>query len=182
MTDYTKIEASPVFGTIIGRSYMDASPFVTTLARQAYRSLADQVDGQFFRLATDYGLDVRFEWMDPYADAQEMFAEINRGVLRINRTTTDQSHPLLSDVQNDRFRAVHDFHGHYMTGRGFDRHGEEAAWVRHSMMFKGLGRRAMTTETRGQNSAMNWINEGEFPPQKAVLLPDWMTDIPAQWR
>jgi hypothetical protein len=50
-------------------------------------------------------------------------------------------------------------------------------------MFNGLGRRAMTSETRGQSSAFIWVNGGrEFPPQKAVLLPDWISEIPSQWR
>ena len=50
-------------------------------------------------------------------------------------------------------------------------------------MFTGLARRAMTTETRGQNSAFIWVNGGrEFPEQKAILLPDWVSEIPVHWQ
>lgn len=179
--DYSKITADPVRGPEIGRMYMDASPFVTTLAREAYASFVRQVDNQFARLSLS--LRIRVQDSDPYTCAEEMFADVGGGWLRTLKTTPDQDHPLILPYQNDRFRAVHDYHGHYCTGRDFSRHGEEAAWVRHSQMFTGLGRRAMTTETRGQNSAFIWINGGkEFPSQKAVLLPDWVSVIPDRWK
>lgn len=181
--DYSKIEADAVRGPEIGRMYMDASPFVTSLARYAYRQFERQVDSQFEDLTNRWGVRVAFTDTDPYASAEEMFADVRNGWLAVWRTQADQRHPVLPSRTNDRFRAVHDFHGHYLTGRGFDRHGEEAAWVRHSRMFMGLARRAMTTETRGQSSALCWVLKGtdEFPPQKAILLPDWVSEIPERW-
>ena len=177
--DYSKIEADIVRGPQIGQMYVDASPFVTTLARIAYREFADQITDQFRELP----VRVIFQDGDPYGSAAEMFEDVgHNATLKIYRTSPDQAHPLLSADQNNMFRAVHDFHGHYMTGRDFSRHGEEAAWVRHSQMFTGLARRAMTSETRGQNSAFIWINGGrEFPEQKAILLPDWVSEIPERW-
>lgn len=79
-------------------------------------------------------------------------------------------HPILSVDDNNKFRAVHDFFGHAASGRGFLADGEEAAWVSHSGMFSPNARRAMTTETRGQNSYYNAYNN--FAEQKAFLLPD----------
>lgn len=181
MIQYDKIEADPVRGPEIGRMYVDASPFITSLARVAYRQFADQVTAQFTELAKD--LDIIFDEYDggsPYANVRELSKDVRHGRLQVNATSADQRHPLLGRHSNDLFRAVHDYHGHYMTGRDFDRHGEEAAWVRHSQMFTGLGRRAMTTETRGQSSALCWIL-GRFPEQKAVLLPDWVSEIPERW-
>ena len=184
--DYSKITADVVRGPEIGRMYVDASPFVTTLARRAYGQFADQVERQFHELTSckGYGVTVQFQDQDPYPDASAMMDDVrNHARLKIYRTTDDQDHPLLSADQNNMFRAVHDFHGHYMSGRDFSRHGEEAAWVRHSQMFTGLARRAMTTETRGQNSAFIWILGGrEFPQQKAILLPDWVSRIPERWQ
>jgi len=183
--EYSKITADVVRGPEIGKIYMDASPFITTLARRAYAQFADQVERQFHELTSckGYGLNVIFQDDDPYPDASAMFDDVrNRATLKIYRTAAPFQHPLLSDEQNNQFRAVHDFHGHYMTGRDFSRHGEEAAWVRHSQMFTGLARRAMTSETRGQNSAFIWILGGkEFPQQKAVLLPGWVSRIPERW-
>ncbi len=177
--DYSKITADPVRGPEIGQLYLNASPFITTLARHAYSMMADQVTAQFRELADI--VRVRFELEDPYTDAEEMFADVRSGWLRVYRTAEDQRHPLLGVHGNDMFRAVHDYYGHFQTKRGFDRHGEEAAWVRHSRMFTGLARDAMTTETRGQSSALCWITSPEFPPQKAVLLPSWVARIPERW-
>lgn len=178
--DYSKIRADRQRGTLIGQLYMDASPVITVGARMAYQDLGRQVDLQFRELSR--AVKVRFQTEDPYANAEEMFADVDRGRLKIYRTTEDQRHPLLGLDQNDRFRAVHDYFGHYLSGRDFSRHGEEAAWVRHSQMFHGPARRAMTTETRGQTSVFIWLNNGrKFPPQKAVLLPAWVSEIPREY-
>jgi hypothetical protein len=89
-------------------------------------------------------------------------------------------HPLLSAEENDMFRAVHDFFGHAASGRGVAQSGEEAAWVSHSQMFSAEARKAMTTETRGQNSWTNTEGFGvdpitkqqRFAQQKVGFLPD----------
>lgn len=85
---------------------------------------------------------------------------------------------------NDIFRAVHDYFGHIKNGVGFRADGEENAWRSHSSMYSPLARRAMTTETRGQNSWLNYGPYGEknrtaktedtvFADQKTGLLPEW---------
>ncbi len=56
---------------------------------------------------------------------------------------------------NDVFRFVHDFFGHGVRGNSFGPTSEENAWDVHARMYSPLARRAMTTETRGQNS---WVN------------------------
>jgi len=86
---------------------------------------------------------------------------------------------------NDIFRIVHDYFGHIMEGVGFRAEGEENAWQQHMAMFSPLAQKALTTETRGQNS---WVNFGPFAqanrtangadtqyaPQKIGVLPDWV--------
>ena len=69
--------------------------------------------------------------------------------------------PLLA---NDVFRFVHDFFGHSTEGNSFGPIGEENAWNVHSRMYSPVARRAMTTETRGQNSWVNFsgVNEKAF--------------------
>jgi hypothetical protein len=62
---------------------------------------------------------------------------------------------------NDVFRIVHDYFGHVKDGHGFRAKGEEGAWQAHSQMYSPLARRAMTTETRGQNSWVNYGPNGE---------------------
>ena len=88
---------------------------------------------------------------------------------------------------NDIFRIVHDYFGHIKYGHGFRADGEENAWRAHSAMYSPLARKAMTAETRGQNS---WVNFGpygqqnraanaadtQYAPQKTGLLPDWVME------
>jgi len=85
---------------------------------------------------------------------------------------------------NDVFRAVHDAFGHAMEGSGFRMHGEENAWQSHVRFYTGPARRAITTETRGQNSLLNSgpsgqanrvasVDETKFSVQKTGLLPEW---------
>jgi hypothetical protein len=81
-------------------------------------------------------------------------------------------HHIFSDQENDRFRAVHDVFGHAATGRGFSRHGEEAAFLSHRQMFSKRALPALASETRGQNSYLNY-GPGGFPEQetKPIGLP-----------
>jgi hypothetical protein len=90
-------------------------------------------------------------------------------------------------VANDVFRIVHDYFGHIKDGHGFRAEGEENAWQSHAAMYTPLARRAMTTETRGQNSWLNYGPHGEtnrsassaetvFAPQKVGLMPEWTSE------
>jgi len=54
------------------------------------------------------------------------------------------------------FRAVHDYFGHAVHRNQFGPIGEETAWAAHSQMFSPLARIAMSSETRGQNSLVNY--------------------------
>lgn len=88
---------------------------------------------------------------------------------------------------NDIFRAVHDLYGHAKPGVGFRAAGEENAFLSHAGQLSPLARRALTTETRGQNSFLNYGPQGEmnrtagiddtvFADQKTGLLPRWVTE------
>jgi hypothetical protein len=63
---------------------------------------------------------------------------------------------------NDLFRAVHDAFGHGLEGAGFRARGEENAFQAHSRLYTGSAIGAMASETRGQNS---WVNFGPFGEQ-----------------
>jgi hypothetical protein len=92
--------------------------------------------------------------------------------------------PLKRVTANDLFRAVHDAFGHGLEGAGFRAEGEENAWQAHSRLFTGKALGAMTSETRGQNSWLNYGPHGEknknakvedtvFADQKTGLMPEW---------
>ena len=87
---------------------------------------------------------------------------------------------------NDIFRAVHDYFGHAKEGVGFRADGEENAWRSHAAMYSPLARMAMTSETRGQNSWLNFnpvsgernrkarTKNSTFADQKVGILPHWV--------
>jgi hypothetical protein len=82
---------------------------------------------------------------------------------------------------NDLFRCVHDWFAHAMHGHQFGPQGELRAWHEHAKMYSPEARKALTTETHGQNS---WVNFGPhlrgdegpldkpFADQKAGVLPE----------
>jgi hypothetical protein len=87
-------------------------------------------------------------------------------------------------LANDLFRAVHDAFGHGLEGAGFRAEGEENAWQAHVRLFTGSAVAAITSETRGQNSWLNYGPHGEanrnakvedtvFADQKTGLMPAW---------
>jgi hypothetical protein len=87
-------------------------------------------------------------------------------------------------LANDLFRAVHDAFGHGLEGAGFRAQGEENAWQAHARLFTGSAIGAITSETRGQNSWLNYGPKGEanrtakvedtvFADQKTGLMPEW---------
>jgi hypothetical protein len=87
-------------------------------------------------------------------------------------------------LANDLFRAVHDAFGHGLEGAGFRAQGEENAWQAHVRLFTGSAVAAITSETRGQNSWLNYGPNAEqnrtaktedtvFAEQKTGLMPLW---------
>lgn len=85
---------------------------------------------------------------------------------------------------NDVFRAVHDVFGHAKHGVGFRAGGEENAFQAHARMYSPEALPAAASETRGQNS---WVNFGpfgefnrkaspsltEYAEQKTGIMPEW---------
>jgi hypothetical protein len=190
--------------------------------QDAYNAMADETAKQHQDIV-DAGYEVEI-WQgegEPYANAQEMIDDVkNNKHMFIYSTeqgfgdapiTEEQrkQNKLLQDsgfkdktgktlLYNDLFRFVHDFFGHTERGNGFGPVGEENAWDVHARMYTPKARRAMTTETRGQNS---WVNFGpqmrnedgslkkkgdagylspkdrQFAPQKMALMPEEFSQI-----
>ena len=154
--------------------------------KAAYEAMAKETLDQF-QAILDQGYTVEINNTEPYANSQEMIDDL-RDNRRMKIFSTEfgfgdeaitpqqrKENPLLRDsgfkdangqtlLVNDVFRFVHDFFGHAKLGNGFGAIGEENAWRVHSRMYTPLARLAMTTETRGQNSWVNFsgINEEAF--------------------
>lgn len=172
----------------------------------AYRALAAETKAQY-QAVLDMGikLDVIAEGMaNPYeAGPKLVHADLKNNHLWFFPTSsgfgtlTDiVDNPLLEPTDfyvgdhrmlvNDLFRVVHDVFGHGLEGAGFGPSGEENAFQAHVRMFTPLAARAMTSETRGQNSWVNFGPHGEtnqadqknttYADQKTGLMPQWTTD------
>jgi hypothetical protein len=151
--------------------------------KAAYEALAKETIEQY-KDFLDAGYTIEINNEEPYANSQEMIDDL-RNNKRIKIFSTEsgfgdiaitpkqrKENPLLAkskfkDVNgkplliNDLFRAIHDFFGHAELGNSFGPKGEENAWNVHVRMFSPLARRAMTTETRGQNAFVNFSGVNE---------------------
>jgi hypothetical protein len=170
--DYSKVKAvTEERRQELARAYEEME-VVSKEAEQAYEDLRTETDRLYALLTKDMGINVEFVDNDPYRSHLEMIDDIEMNkTLKVKRTTPDEKHPLWDDEQSDRFRAIHDAFGHAATGRGFDRHGEEAAYQAHASLVEGaLAKKALETELQAQNAAT--ITTGAIPPRKAGLIPE----------
>jgi len=177
--------------------------------RRAYDAMAKETLDQYKEIEKE---GIKFEFFDPakgdpYAgNPNNVFDDVKRNKHMWVFPTSEGygttgfsaedvlNNPLLADsgikwngqptTVNDIFRAVHDYFGHIKEGVGFRANGEENAWRAHSAMYSDEARKAMTSETRGQNSWVNFgpesgVNRGAnqletvYADQKVGLLPDW---------
>jgi hypothetical protein len=187
----------------MGRTYDELVSDPTNPAViSAYTKLVEESRKQYDYMINQLGIKIEYVTEDPYnivkngesVPSSKLMMEdvINNKTLKVRDSTidfVDYPHPILSIEDNNIFRAVHDFFGHAASGRGFLADGEEAAWVSHSSMFTPEARRAMSTETRGQNSWRNApglgynekTGEYSYAPQKAALFPEEYTLTPAEF-
>ena len=180
------VTASPRQIEEVGQWYADA-PMSDSMSEAAYRAMADETQRQFDVLTAPVsrgglGIDVSVSDVDPYNTAKlegvrRMVEDLNSGKLSVLSTDSTGAHPYFTNDANDMFRAVHDAFGHAATGRGFNRHGEEAAYRSHARMYSPDARPALAAETRAQNAYVNKF--GTFGPQKMVLLPEEMAALEA---
>jgi hypothetical protein len=152
---------------------------------KAYQALNSEIGNQWDHATKNMG--VAFEpWKSegqPYANSAEMMkdARDNKHLYFFQGGDMPADHPLAADAgdglsYNDKLRAVHDLFGHAMDGFEFGPRGEENAWQAHSQMFSPDAIPALTTETKGQNS---WVNYGPHMRDAAGSLiekgdPAWL--------
>ena len=170
--------------------------------RRAYEELANEVAQQYD--AMPIKVEVWEGTGEPYG-GKKMSQAMRKDVLFNNHlyiygTDVDtfgppgvvyDNHPLITNsgrtdingkplLYNDLLRAVHDYYAHTMSPVTFGPRGEEAAWRNHMLMTQSpWARWALTSETRGQNSWVNFregveklpLRERKFSEQKVDLLP-----------
>jgi hypothetical protein len=130
------------------------------LVAKAYRHLNHETQQQFDSLPVNMSFHKNGE--GNYRSSKEMLRDVhNNGHLYVFQG--GEPHLSMNNVDprtglndTEMFRAVHDFYGHALHGNEFGPKGEEKAWAAHSGMYSPLAQAAMTTETRGQNSVVNY--------------------------
>ena len=209
LTTYAPIDKKMARKIAIEYDLMEDAPNDPEV-KAAYDAMIDETLAQYEEILNT-GLAVQFiKGEDPYGNPRNAILDVinnnhmyvfstrdgygmegitqedlaNNPMLRETPFRTADGDPMLA---NDVFRVVHDYFGHIKNGVGFRARGEENAWQSHAAMYSPLARRAMTSETRGQNSWVNFGPESAFnatasgadtvyADQKAGLLPLWVSE------
>lgn len=155
----------------------------TPAAVEVYTELSDAIAFQFYYLTKHVGIDVLFTIPDPYTSSSDMFDRFySTGLLTVFKTQPGL-HPIWTDEDNDRFRAVHDLLGHCAWANSFGPKGEDAAYLSHVATLPRWTWPALCSETRGQNATYNYghLIDGREPFQYAsqswALSPSWVCDF-----
>lgn len=189
-------EADPRLKQQVFSNYLTAHPDLIKksgatnydeLTEAAYKKLSQETKDQYDAMT---GSGVKVSW-DPtgekgYKSSQEMLQD----ALGNNNLVVYQGgelHPLLGQEGNDKFRAVHDYFGHGTTGSSFGPKGEELAYGAHSQMYSPLARLAAASETRGQNSVVNYSGLNDELIKKMAELKaqgrfDEAAELGKQWK
>lgn len=133
----------------------------------SYGALKHDINDQWNYATRNLG--VTFEpWTkegQPYNNSAEMTKDVqdNHHLYFFQGGEVPSDHPM-AEINpetgysyNDMLRGVHDLFGHAMESYQFGPRGEENAWNAHSQMFSPEALPALTSETKGQNS---WVNYG----------------------
>jgi cupin superfamily acireductone dioxygenase involved in methionine salvage len=163
------VESSPEYKQEIFDAYKRTMPDVIKqsgaknyddLLKSAYDQMAKETAEQFNALNLRYSYHQNGE--GNYADSSNMLHDLHDNNHLFVYQGGDK-HDFLHNIdsktglnENEKFRAVHDAFGHGIYGNNFGPEGEERAWGVHSQMYSPLAQLAMTAETRGQNSFVNY--------------------------
>jgi len=164
------VEGSPEYKSSVFDAYAKQMPDVLEqagaknyddLMEKAYRQLAKETDEQFKQLPYNFSYHRAGEG-DYLGGSKEMMADVH-GNKHLYVFQGGDPHDFLNRMdkasglnENEKFRAVHDLLGHAIYGNQFGPKGEELAYAVHQQMYSPLARLAMASETRGQNSLVNY--------------------------
>ena len=133
------------------------------LSEAAYQALGKETDNQLdAMLSNGMRLSYHKNGEGNYLNSDEMLMDalLNKHLYTFQggdpHTFLNQMDPQLGINANEKFRAVHDYFGHGTTGSSFGPKGEELAYGAHSNLYSPLAKIAAATETRGQNSLVNY--------------------------
>jgi hypothetical protein len=205
LTTYTEVDADRAKRLALAYQLMKNEPN-NPAVKKAYSNMIDETMDQYDALRRQgYKFDFMPQGVDLYGNPRNAINDIVtnkrlsvfptiQGFGGPSAAVASEANPLLlktgekwggQDVTaNDVFRAVHDVFGHAKHGVGFRAAGEENAFQSHARMYSPKALPAATSETRGQNS---WVNFGpygdinrsanplltEYAEQKTGIMPAW---------
>jgi hypothetical protein len=205
LTTYSQVDTDRAKRLALAYQLMKNEPN-NPAVKKAYSNMIDETMDQYDALRKQgYKFDFMPQSGDIYGNPRNAINDIVtnkrlsifptiQGFGGPSATVASQANPLLmktgekwggQDVTaNDVFRAVHDVFGHAKHGVGFRAAGEENAFQAHARMYSPKALPAATSETRGQNS---WVNFGpygeanrtanplltEYAEQKTGIMPAW---------
>ena len=156
-----------LYGKLVAEAYKNASSYDPEAAA-SFEALGPFTDKMFKQIQSR--VDVQFVDYDPYPSEVEMCQDAMKNrVLKI--WTGGTEHPVFDPELNAKMRAVHDYMTHCQRDTSFTLPGEIAAFNAHMKTVPEAGRGALFTEVVGQ--AAYYINYGEFPEQKIVILKEF---------
>jgi len=183
-------EDNPEYKNIIFNAYARSMPEVIKqsgasnydeLLQSAYQQMAKETSDQFQALPLRYSYHQNGE--GNYVDSPNMLHDLHdNGHLFVFQG--GDKHDFLHNIdpetglnENEKFRAVHDAFGHGIFGNTFGPEGEERAWSVHSQMYSPLAQLAMTAETRGQNSFVNYTPANVDIKERIYEIEKQMADV-----
>lgn len=195
---HTPVKVNKAFASKVADAYDNLKHNPTDPAVQkAYGALKGEISDQFQFITKEGGLKAE-PWAQkgqPYADSKAMMQDITENNHLYYFPTEEGfgagenalDHPMMERgksglLANDELRIVHDYLAHAKGGHSFGPNGEENAFLEHAKLLSPEAQKALATETRGQNSWVNFgahlkdkdlpMSQRPFAPQKAGLLPE----------
>ena len=156
------------------------------LVDHAYRQLGHETSQQFDALPLRMSFHKNGE--GDYENSPHMLADLhgNRHLFVFQGGEKHQhlgeTDPRTGLTGNEKFRAVHDAFGHGVEGTTFGPKGEEKAWGVHAQMYSPLARAAATSETRGQNSFVNYTPLNAKLKGKVAEIERHIGETQRDWR
>lgn len=156
---------NPEYQAAVHESYKKEQPEIASgtnnykeLVDKTYHAASKETGDQFDALPVSMTFH---EGEHEYHNSGEMVADVHKN-RHINVFSGGEEHshfkldPVSGLTANEKFRAVHDVYGHAVHGNQFGPVGEEIAWNAHQQMYSNVAKPAVTAETRGQNSFVNF--------------------------
>jgi hypothetical protein len=155
----------------VGKEYIENQKCKADTAdiQRKYEAVADTVNKLFDQIQ----VPVIFQEKDPYSDYEDM-AKTVAEEQKLRVYSGHAGHPVMSDRENLKFRAVHDWHGHLRYDVNFTTEGEFMKWFNMRDTFPIWTHNVLFAEVVGQLGAIKYLPDSFNDPryeQKAIELP-----------